>query len=440
MVQLTSIGFILGAILLSGVTGLAQSPVPHTGDSQFGDTTLFDNGVWAISGGSDTGPNPRAIQVSVDGQFAGDFSELKVFHLIPNLGFPQIFSVKGNGALRPALPTGEFGGTFYTTGYWDSDSGFIQTMPIVGLNIQLRPTDSTFLQFLGQISNMCSLEASDFTLNVYPPSLDSFRVDVSYHLVASSDFGVDITRQAQHEGFRIARIVSNFISEDVHDSDQASYTDTTGNEIRTDLVNESGFVFADHMSLLPMGEPELYLTHSDSLPRNTPALILRFSEPPVEDITPQGFVTYTVDPADDNVDLWGNWDRAGTTYGAADTVGGFSYTLLAHPPEPVTEVTGESDIDPHPFDHSLAPNYPNPFNPSTTIKYRLGEVVDVKVTIHNILGQRVRNLINGRQPGGSYRVRWDGKNNTGVQLSSGIYFLQLSAGASLQTRKMVLLR
>jgi hypothetical protein len=408
--------------------------------SQPDDTTLFDNGVWAITGGSDTGPNPWEIQVSVEGQFAGDFSELKVFHFMSGIGFPQVFSVKGNGALRPALPTGKFGGTFYTTGYWDSDSGFIQTMPIVGLDVRLHPADSTILQFIGQISNMCSLEASDFTMNVYPASLDSFRVDVSYNLVASADFRVDAARQAQHEGFRIARIASNFISEDVHDSDQASYTDTAGNEIRTDLVNETGFVFADSISLPPMGELELHLVHTDSLPRNTGTLILRFSEPPIEEITPQGFVTYTVDPADDNVDLWGNWDGAGTAYGAADTVGSFNYTLLARPPEPITAVTGQSDSDIRPFDNSLAPNYPNPFNPSTTIKYQLGRVVDVEVTIYNVLGQRVRNLVKGRQPSGSYRMRWDSKSDFGVQLPSGIYFLRLRAGSFTRTRRMVLLR
>ncbi len=413
---------------------------PDSGASPLPDTTLFDNGIWAISGGSDTGPNPRDISVLVQGQYAGDFSELKICHFIPTLGFPQVFSVKGNGALRPVLPQGEWGATFYATGYWDRHSGFVQTMPIIELDIHLDSGDTAILQLAGHATNLESFEASDFTINIHTPSFDSVRVDMSYDLVATDDFRVDMTKQAEHQGFRVARIASNFISAQIHDSDQAKYIDTLGIELCVDLVNETGFIFSGTPFLSPMGEPELYLAHADTLPRRTSTLIIRFTKPAPRYITPQGYVTFATDPGSDNVDLWGNWNRADSMYNAGDTIGNFCYTLLAVPPGVNTGIPDTREENADRLDYSLAQNYPNPFNPSTIISYQLAKVSHVEITIYNILGQPVRNLVDGKQPGGSHRIQWNGKNDNGVQLPSGVYLLRLNTGAFLQTRRMVLVK
>ena len=92
-----------------------------------------------------------------------------------------------------------------------------------------------------------------------------------------------------------------------------------------------------------------------------------------------------------------------------------------------------------PEDFSLAQNYPNPFNPSTVINYQLSEVSDVELTIYNQLGQGVRTLINRRQPAGVYQAQWDGLDNTGKRIVSGVYLYRLKAGSFIQTGKMVLL-
>jgi hypothetical protein len=100
-----------------------------------------------------------------------------------------------------------------------------------------------------------------------------------------------------------------------------------------------------------------------------------------------------------------------------------------------------------PEQYSLSQNYPNPFNPTTTIRYALPVQSTVSLKVYNILGQEVKALVNESQLSGNYAVLWDGKNNHGAQVSTGIYFYRLEVnglGASndsfTQVRKMILLK
>lgn len=88
----------------------------------------------------------------------------------------------------------------------------------------------------------------------------------------------------------------------------------------------------------------------------------------------------------------------------------------------------------------LRQNYPNPFNPSTIIPYRLERAGHTTLAIYNSLGQRVRTLVNGPLPAGSYTVRWDGRNGSGVPVPSGVYFYRLKAGGFDRSMKMLLVR
>ncbi len=88
----------------------------------------------------------------------------------------------------------------------------------------------------------------------------------------------------------------------------------------------------------------------------------------------------------------------------------------------------------------LYPNYPNPFNPSTTIRYELRQASKVTLKIYNLLGQEVRTLINAQKSSGIHSVVWDGKNNQGQRVTSGVYFYRLEAGDFVKTRKMVLVK
>jgi len=88
----------------------------------------------------------------------------------------------------------------------------------------------------------------------------------------------------------------------------------------------------------------------------------------------------------------------------------------------------------------LAQNYPNPFNPTTQIDYTLSEATSVSLKIYNLIGQEVRTLVNTNQPEGSQSVEWDGRDNNGNALTSGIYIYRLKAGASIQTKHMTLMK
>jgi hypothetical protein len=93
-----------------------------------------------------------------------------------------------------------------------------------------------------------------------------------------------------------------------------------------------------------------------------------------------------------------------------------------------------------PTDFSLKQNYPNPFNPTTTIEYSLPKRGHVIIEIFNLLGQKVRILIDEYKSAGTYRVTWDGMNTDGKPLATGIYFCRFRAGDNVQTTKMVLIK
>ncbi|NOY57549.1 MAG: T9SS type A sorting domain-containing protein, partial [Calditrichaeota bacterium] len=87
----------------------------------------------------------------------------------------------------------------------------------------------------------------------------------------------------------------------------------------------------------------------------------------------------------------------------------------------------------------LSQNYPNPFNPATTIRYQLPQVSKVQLQIYNIMGQLVRTLVDGEKEPGYHAVTWDGHNNTGMSVGSGIYYYRLIAGEHVMVKKMALL-
>jgi hypothetical protein len=92
------------------------------------------------------------------------------------------------------------------------------------------------------------------------------------------------------------------------------------------------------------------------------------------------------------------------------------------------------------FHFNLLQNYPNPFNASTILTYEIEKGEKLTLKIYDILGREVRSLVNGLQRPGVYRVIWDGKNNQGREVSSGIYLYQLRVGHYKQTKKLVLIK
>jgi hypothetical protein len=101
---------------------------------------------------------------------------------------------------------------------------------------------------------------------------------------------------------------------------------------------------------------------------------------------------------------------------------------------------GALEIQTTPTEFALKQNFPNPFNPETTIKYALADGGNVQLRIYNMVGQVVRTLVSERQAAGRYSIRWDGKDDRGLSVSSGIYFYSLTADKFHSVKKLMLLK
>jgi hypothetical protein len=103
----------------------------------------------------------------------------------------------------------------------------------------------------------------------------------------------------------------------------------------------------------------------------------------------------------------------------------------------VTGVEGENGL---PVSYDLSQNYPNPFNPTTTIRYSLPTNSFVTLRIYDILGREVKTLISTEQNSGTHSVQWNGDNNYGTKVSSGIYLYRIEAANFVMTKKMIMLK
>lgn len=117
-----------------------------------------------------------------------------------------------------------------------------------------------------------------------------------------------------------------------------------------------------------------------------------------------------------------------------DETGAYFLVLLRS----VTDVNENGNTVP--TDFSVEQNHPNPFNPQTTIGYSLPRSAAVTIDIYNLLGERIRALVSQTMPPGKHGVVWDGRDDDGGEVSSGVYFYRLRADDFSATKKMLLLR
>jgi hypothetical protein len=140
---------------------------------------------------------------------------------------------------------------------------------------------------------------------------------------------------------------------------------------------------------------------------------------------------------------------AGDTFLAAhvvdrdgDRLPGIDFVLPGDAPTAVTDVSTEAA----PENVALLPNYPNPFNPATHVRYQLDEAAQVQLAVFSVTGQRVRELVVGHSPAGVHEVIWDGRDDAGHSVASGVYVARLLAEPAgsgpliEQARRMTLLR
>jgi hypothetical protein len=105
---------------------------------------------------------------------------------------------------------------------------------------------------------------------------------------------------------------------------------------------------------------------------------------------------------------------------------------------PPSKISRSNDEIPENF--TLFQNYPNPANPETIIRYNLPVTADVSLVVYDVLGRKMRVLVNGVQTPGKYSVTWNGRDEFGNPVSSGIYIYQIRAGGLVSMKKMVLMR
>ncbi|MCG8608526.1 choice-of-anchor J domain-containing protein, partial [bacterium] len=105
----------------------------------------------------------------------------------------------------------------------------------------------------------------------------------------------------------------------------------------------------------------------------------------------------------------------------------------------VTSVADDPDLQ-IPTEFALRQNHPNPFNPKTSISYRIPKAGHIRLVIYNVLGEKVRSLVDEQIPAGKHHIKWDARNDAGQQVSNGVYVYQMTSGEFVETKKMILLR
>jgi hypothetical protein len=107
----------------------------------------------------------------------------------------------------------------------------------------------------------------------------------------------------------------------------------------------------------------------------------------------------------------------------------------------IDQPTGvEDEFGTIPKSYSLNQNYPNPFNPETVIEYNLAASGHVTLTVFNVLGQKVVDVVNAYESAGNKQAVWNGRDDTGREVQSGVYFYRLTTDNFSMTRKMMLLK
>jgi subtilisin family serine protease len=161
-----------------------------------------------------------------------------------------------------------------------------------------------------------------------------------------------------------------------------------------------------------------------------------------------------VEPTTASIPPSGNVDFAVTMDAAGLAEGRYDARLSVHTNDPVTPVvvvpvtlfvpaaraTAGVDARAIPNRYALLDNRPNPFNPTTTIAYDLPRDSRVRLVVYDVHGKPVRELVSANEPAGRHQVAWDGRNQQGQPVASGVYFYRLAAGDFVATKKMVLLK
>jgi hypothetical protein len=326
----------VAAVALAGTGAMA-------GGAALADTSVVNEKFWVVDGTDDSATNANSMAVSLKGQAVGAFSELAFSYNIDGTNVVPVGVVKGSGEIQMAVPNGPFGGSFFLTGYWDCDAGYVPTMVISNLDFRLKGGKAPALVLKGKISNGVSMAAKDFQLIMLVPRPQLMEAELKYTLTATTNFCVDDIIHTNRENFELARMASNYLSPDTHENDIVRFVKVTShtcvlNFCRTTrksfcyaLTDEDRFVITNGAPSL--GGNPISLLNDGTVNTNSPTLAVKFMSPGPGSIRPQALVKASSDPTAENVSYWGNWRGVKATYRAKKKVVKVRYMLEVTPPK-----------------------------------------------------------------------------------------------------------
>jgi hypothetical protein len=300
------------------------------------------------------------MQVSVDGVSRGSAALVRVYHQTDNgTGTPQVAVIYASGYVRlkqnadpsPSIP---FGTSFILgPAYWPGSSTYYHNPQLNTFEIDTSWLPTAPLRMHVQGTNHAF--AVTYEMALPPPSDGQTRLHVTQTYTATSSITIDATRRSEKQGFKLVQASSMFINEgapcdggysDCHDSNAVRYigSDLARHEVAFNGLSQPLFLFNNPPAL---GSTWLDILHTDDqgwqsgtgagTNGNSPNLRIALDELPAsQTVTPQGYITATINPNDDNVNAWLHDDdpaAASWTSGKSDQIG---YWLLAqdNPPEP----------------------------------------------------------------------------------------------------------
>jgi hypothetical protein len=301
--------------------------------------TVFDNGVWWIkkvaAGAGDT------MDVYVNNVYWGKTGLLQFGHSKTRGDYPEAAALYDDGYVR-LVPLGLPYGTSFILGpaHWDSEGHDFHNLIISGVSINTasaRPSGPLLITITARdIYSLDSPDNNHFDIThqiTFPdPSALITSMAVTQTWTAKTDFSLSSTRQALHEGFKWAQFSSMYIDNDQHDSDAVQYRDSSEGTQPQGLA-EAGCgapIFSSPLSL-DAYNPWLQLRHGDSAgwQGNTPNTAIRLADKNLAgQVVPQGYITCSSNPNDDNVGLWLNDESAPASFLTGQT-GSMRYTLIA---------------------------------------------------------------------------------------------------------------